>query len=39
LYVLALMLMLMLMLIIQPMASIRKEDVSLVDAIFSHLHH
>jgi len=35
LYVLAL----MLMLIIQPMASIRKEDVSLVDAIFSHLHH
>jgi hypothetical protein len=24
---------------LQPMASIRKEDVSLVDAIFSHLHH
>ena len=35
LYVLARMLMLM----IQPMASIRKEDLSLVDAIFSHRHH
>jgi hypothetical protein len=34
-----LMLMLMLMLMIQPMASIRNEDLSLVDAIFSHQHH